>query len=142
MPSTNISVWIQNTQLKTAAEGVVSGGQLPLLAALEEHLLPDAQPEERLGARGLGHRGVGDLRGAGVPAVWTPALAMLAFAAVTAAVAFSPTNLSFVLPHTFSATFLKMMPSASTVPRSLMKQAARMILPISVLLRPVSTMTA
>src|SRR6266700_2290111 len=32
-------------------------------------------------------RGLGDLRGAGVPAVWTPALAMLAFAAVTGAVA-------------------------------------------------------
>ena len=33
-------------------------------------------------------------------------------------------------------------PSASTVPRSLMKQAARMILPISVLLNPVSIITA
>jgi linearmycin/streptolysin S transport system permease protein len=32
-------------------------------------------------------RGLGDLRGAGVPAVWTPALAMLAFAAVTGGVA-------------------------------------------------------
>ncbi len=34
------------------------------------------------------------------------------------------------------------MPSASTVPRSVMKQAARMILPSSVLLKPVSTITA
>jgi hypothetical protein len=34
------------------------------------------------------------------------------------------------------------MPSAKTVPRSFTKQAARMILPISVLLKPVSTMTA
>ena len=32
-------------------------------------------------------RGLGDLRGAGVPAVWMPALAMLAFAAVTGGVA-------------------------------------------------------
>jgi len=32
-------------------------------------------------------RGLGDLRGAGLPAVWVPALAMLGFAAVTGAVA-------------------------------------------------------
>ena len=33
-------------------------------------------------------------------------------------------------------------PNASTVPRSLTKQAARMTFPISVRLNPVSTMTA
>ena len=38
--------------------------------------------------------------------------------------------------------FAKRMPSASTVPKSVTKHAAKMSLPISVRLRPVSTMVA